>query len=118
MSSSNYDLYKLAEKYDLLPINIIRLDKYKESDIPSIINMGLLQTGIFHWVAVYGDYYFDSFGVAPTTEIKNKIYSDFDVQSIRSGHCGEYCILWLYYMKKDGKPDNFYKLFENLNPIA
>ena len=69
-----------------------------------------------HWVALFcpkgADYnlYFDSFGQPPPSNIEDisedmgrKLYYQTNqIQKLQSGGCGQYCVLFLYYM-------NFYK---------
>ena len=67
------------------------------------------QQGGTHWVCfvlLNNDHpiYFDSYGAPPPCNIidfckkytnKSLLYSDKQIQSIRSGSCGQYCILFL-----------------------
>lgn len=94
-----------------------------------IINMANNDDGTHgtHWVALYFDrpdqaYYFDSFGIAMPIEVRdfakkfgcNTItYSIADCQSLNSGGCGQYCLLFLSFMSRNLKvpPEKRYRLF-------
>jgi hypothetical protein len=82
-----------------------------------IINMedsGGIQGGT-HWVALSIEkddvpIYWDSFAMVPPCEVidfckrhnkkKNPIYGDKQIQNIKSGYCGQYCILFLNTITK------------------
>ena len=67
-----------------------------------------------HWVAAYADtlengWYFDSFGLAPIIpdhinrlrkNCKRLRWNTTHLQSLSSDVCGQYCIMFLYYMSK------------------
>ena len=38
---------------------------------------------------------------------------NYTIQDMNNGHCGEYCVLWLYYSNL-GKSNEFFKLFKEL----
>ena len=65
-----------------------------------------------HWIAVNSvsgtTYYFDSFGLAPTTEIKEyckepRYYNSFVFQKPNEVICGHLCINFFYSMRKCNK---------------
>ena len=74
-----------------------------------------------HWVAVNIDggttYYFDSFGLQPTEEIKQhckepRFYNSFEFQKPNEVTCGHLCLYFLYrmrYCKQD-----FYSVLDEL----
>ena len=89
-----------------------------------------------HWSCIYikpkEAIYFDSFGFAPPFEVidfcpTGKLrYNDVQIQDIDEAYCGDWCILFLYYMST--KPNNiggaktleqrykaFMKQFKSLN---
>ena len=86
-------------------------DFIKDPNLLQIINLGNPRLGGTHWVAVYQNKYFDPFGLAPA--IPDLEWIPFQIQSIRSGHCGTYAIMWLYYAFHD-EIDKFYNLFKEV----
>ena len=78
-----------------------------------------------HWVAVYVDeksngYFFDSYGVsAYVPEHVNRMrkncktikYNDLQLQSESSTVCGQFCIMFLYFMACGIGAKNFFDLF-------
>lgn len=77
-----------------------------------IINMADSRTSNgSHWVALWIQngkvVYFDSFGIAPPQEVRkfaerfgvtNILINPGQIQSISSGHCGQYCLSFLHAM--------------------
>ncbi|GMF89028.1 unnamed protein product [Phytophthora fragariaefolia] len=79
-----------------------------------ILNMGTPQIGGTHWLAVSNKHktYFDPLGLPrPRVIPKDYSYREVDIQDPRFGHCGQYCVLWLYYLQYN-KVNEFYKLFK------
>lgn len=75
---------------------------------PIIANIDHEMAGGTHWVAIigfpWGSFYFDPFGLPPARDniagIDNDnhmFWNDVQIQSTRSGGCGNYCALWLHY---------------------
>ena len=85
-----------------------------------VVNLGNSNSPGSHWVAIYNDYYFDSFGVDPSIEIINFFKNDFTtntyrIQELNSIMCGYFCIGFLNHMF-DGKPyEDFILMFEPNN---
>lgn len=123
MTTSNTQLEHLAKKNniklnailskDMLPINV-EAGGY-------IINLQSSYEGEgTHWVSLFVEndkkqkhdaVYFDSFGfifpleVSRIRNIKKPIaYLNEQIQNIRSAYCGQYCLLFLWYMGKSKKP--------------
>lgn len=113
--TSNFDLIKLAKLYDI-PLtaviyknHLIKFDPNEENSYIIDLHDDTDQsTG--HWVALTkrGDkyYYFDSFGIIYPNIVKefcknfSIVYNKEQIQSMNSQWCGQYCILFLYFMKK------------------
>ena len=80
-----------------------------------ILNMGNPMIGGQHWMAVSNKdkMYFDPLNL-PRPRVIPSNYKSYDetVQNPRFGHCGQYSVLWLYYVQH-GKVDDFFKLFED-----
>jgi hypothetical protein len=67
-----------------------------------------------HWVCFWIEdgkaVYFNSFGMAPPAEVQIYLrrykpipYNNQQIQNIASGHCGIYCIFFLYWMHRHRK---------------
>ncbi len=70
-----------------------------------------------HWTAVYVEKgkkgkwhgaYFDTFGAPPPVAVQQYLrptvpysFSCFDIQSVESGWCGTYCVLFLFFMSRN-----------------
>lgn len=111
------ELKDLANK---LGINLecIWLKDYSTNDKPTILNLGNAFTGGTHFVAIYKNQYFDPFGMDPPPIVmeKNPIvqWKDVQIQSLKTGHCGIYCVCFLYYAIHDDL-ETFYKSFTKMN---
>jgi hypothetical protein len=70
-----------------------------------------------HWIALYKNKFFDSFGLPPSDIVlKNGFKGDWkgvQIQSMQTGGCGQYCLLWLYYVLS-GDEAGFYELFHKI----
>ena len=107
--TSREDLFKIASSMGLK----IHVDwasnyhKYKKSDA-LVLNIG---DGIgTHWVATYNGQYFDPFGLAPDLGLEHLQWKPLQIQDIRTGWCGQYCLFWLKYALDDDL-SGFYKFF-------
>ena len=99
--------------HDKLPI----FDKPINKKSSFVINLDDSDGPGTHWVAIYGNHYFDSFGIAPSTRIKSfmrKIfnlkpndihYLSHQIQKMDSNRCGYYCIYFIKQMN-NGKTFN------------
>lgn len=106
------DLLLLVDKINLkgLKINWVR-DYIPDPNIKQILNLGNDIIGGTHWVSTYKNYYFDPFGLPPAnSKLSNLQWVKFHIQDQKRGSCGQYCLLWLYYMSI-GEQDKFYNLF-------
>jgi hypothetical protein len=113
--TSNIDLLKACERYNLPITNIIYKDELKKYN-PSTSQAFIIDmhdskdksTG--HWVLLCKInnkwIYFDSFGIIPPNDIlsfcKLSEYNTEQIQNFNSGYCGSYCIV-AYYWLKNGK---------------
>lgn len=108
--TSRGELELLAKKLDI-PVEINWLQDYDKSNKgPQIINLGNPNIGGTHWVATYDGKYFDSFGLPPPPQLKKLEWIPLQIQSIKSAHCGQYSLLYLYYVMR-GEEDKFYDMF-------
>lgn len=118
--NTDRELHALAKKIGINNLNIVYLYDYKDnmSNNPTIINLGSRLNGGTHFVAVYKDQYFDSFGQIPPhfQNLDKKQWVEIQIQSINEGHCGVYALMFLYYAIH-GEIDKFYSIFKPLNVI-
>jgi len=81
--------------------------------------MGTPEIGGTHWVAVSNKdkLYYDPLGL-PRPVVIPRDYKEINVriQDYRYGHCGDYVILWLYYLQHN-QLGAFYKLFTLYRPL-
>lgn len=115
-TTSDIDLKKIAKS---LGIPNLRVDWGSAAPknfekIPSIFNIGDGYGS--HWIATYGNHYFDSTGLPPDIQFLNYQWSPIQVQYLKSKFCGQYCLLWLYYAIRDDIP-SFYTEFDMLNDL-
>jgi len=113
--TSKKDLINISKSLNINNLQVKWAEEYdieKDKNIPTILNIGDNHEGS-HWVAVYKGNYFDSFGMAPDSDIpgyKQLKYNEIQIQDINKEFCGSYCLLWLYYaINNDIK--TFYNLF-------
>lgn len=105
------DLELLAKKLINGPVKINWLKDYdKNNKGPQILNLGNPNIGGSHWCATYNGKYFDPFGLPSPPQLQHLEWVPLQIQSIKSGHCGQYSLLWLYYMMRD-EEDQFYNQF-------
>ena len=113
--TTNFQLYELGKKLNISIKGIYNKDYFHLLDDPKsgecfIVNLADSDEPGTHWTAIYfyGNYayYFDSYGFREPVEISKFIKrytakllsSDKQIQSVRSGYCGWYCIAFLYHM--------------------
>lgn len=107
----------VANELNIQPIRICWLKDFDPLyKYAQIINLGNPVISGSHWVCTYENMYFDSFGLVPAPAIEEAgyQYTPLQIQNHNYGHCGSYCILWLYYAKLN-ELDKFYNLFTTLN---
>ena len=130
--SSDIELIRLCTRAGILKPQIISRDKINwNSSGNYIINLAPSTSDGTHWVALHiknkDATYFDSFGEPPPLDVlrflsDHGIYSylcnDTQIQDIRSGYCGQYCVMFLRHMRGTGtslhKLSVFLKHFLNL----
>jgi len=91
------------------------LDAVTNNDECFIMNIDQSNSSGTHWVAVNivrgTTYYFDSFGLPPTKEIKGyckepRFYNSFMFQKPNEVICGHLCLYFLYSMRECNKDFN------------
>jgi hypothetical protein len=85
-----------------------------------IVNLNKSDEPGSHWVLIFNNIYFDSFGVSPPEEIirfmkKPIISSEYRIQAINSIMCGYFCIYVAEELLKGKKIYNILLEFDPLN---
>lgn len=135
--TTSTQLRKMAKKYRIPLTSILHKDQLKhitpkagQSFIINMENSNGIQGGT-HWVALKMEkndnpVYFDSFNMPPPCSImdfckrysnKPPIYGDKQIQSIRSGYCGQYVIyflIFMYYYKGSAR-DRYQKFLDEFH---
>lgn len=127
MATSSIELSKEASK---LGINLRGI--YFKNTLPRkieqgsyIINLDSYPGQGTHWLGLFvdsqGATYFDSFGVMPPDDVEQFIKKKYkgyrmntsQIQDIQEGYCGQYVLLFLYYMTHmaPNAAEKFYNLF-------
>jgi len=128
---NNIDLNILCENLNIKFVNIISKDmlnnhfKEKFNNGIFIVNLNNSNQKGSHWVAIYNNCYFDSYGfVAPIeienyfSKIKKYLYNDEQLQDLNDTYCGWFCLYFLYWMINNNQYDEkkrykeFFKLFD------
>ena len=122
---SNFDIIRICKKLEISNFKgCFMRDEIKSfcgNDECFILNTDVSSSSGTHWVAVNINggttYYFDSFGLEPTEEIKRyckepRFYNSFEFQKPNEVICGHLCLYFLYrmrYCKQD-----FYSVLDEL----
>ena len=116
---SDHDLLKLAKAMEV-KVDQIAFKQYLDTKKDyCILNMGTPAIGGTHWIAVSNKdkLYFDPLGLPiPRVIPRDYKYYKINIQDYRYGHCGDYCVLWLWYLQHDSL-SNFYKSFHLRKPL-
>lgn len=110
---SDEDLLKLAKAMNVKVDQIVYKQYFDASKDYCILNMGTPATSGTHWIAVSNvdGIYFDPLGLPPPRVIpRHYKYYHVNIQDYRYGHCGDYCVLALWYLQHR-TIDGFYKAF-------
>jgi hypothetical protein len=116
---SDSDLLKLAKAMDVKVDQIVFKQYLNKNKEYSILNMGTPMIGGSHWIAVSNKdkLYFDPLGLPPPKVIpRDYKYYKINIQDYRYGHCGDFVVLWLWYLQHD-KLSDFYKSFKLHAPL-
>jgi hypothetical protein len=130
---NNLQLTKIARQLQIDLKGVVSKDMLKTMTPQNgsyIINMSNLldNDGNFlegtHWTGLYLHFpyafYFDSFGIPPSQEVmnfihrfKHKLYSTKEIQDLYSSTCGDFVLLFLWFMTKHSKflPKERYEKF-------
>ena len=66
-----------------------------------------------HWVAVYGDEYYDSYGLPPPKKLSHLKYNTVQHQKPNSSLCGLYACFYIYSRNRNKSAyDICYKIFK------
>lgn len=130
MILSNIEMYEMNNFLKIPNLKIItKIElnniKYNNKD-NFIVNFDDYNNGT-HWVSIYQNIYFDSYGIIAPDDIENYmkkgyIYNDIQLQplNLSSLYCGWFCLYFLDYMNNHTEDNiikfhNFIKLFDNNN---
>lgn len=61
-----------------------------------VLNLDTTDNEGTHWVAVYGNEYYDSFGLAPPNKLSHCVYNIVQHQELNSTLCGIYCMFYIW----------------------
>lgn len=130
--TSNWDLMELADKLGVSITDIVFKDQLFGAELKKniellhngrvdylayVINLQDSDQGSgTHWVALFIPrlgkkiIYFDSFGVEPPQSVmrvakymkRRILMANKKIQKISSGGCGQYCVMFIYYMVYKG----------------
>ena len=119
---SNFDIIRICKTLKIsnfrgcyMRDELSNLDAISNNDECFIMNIDQSNSSGTHWVAVNivegTTYYFDSFGLPPTEEIKRyckepRFYNSFVFQKPNEVICGHLCLYFLYSMRKCNKDFN------------
>ena len=101
------ELKLLCDKLNIKITDIISKDLLKNYNFDKsnifIINFDNYNNKGTHWVAIYNNIYFDSFGLISPYEIEkyfknNYFYNNSQIQNLNDSFCGWICLYFLYYM--------------------
>ena len=124
MILSNNEMYDINKKLKIKNLMIINKDdlygiKYNNK-YNYIINIDKKENNGSHWVAIYKNIYFDSYGLKPPNSIedyfkKGYYMNDKQIQPLNnnSQYCGWICMMFLHYMnnKYDKNKNDDYNNF-------
>jgi hypothetical protein len=112
--TSTSDLLKLANELGVR-INQIDFKQYLNKKVDyAILNMGTPTISGTHWIGVSNrdKLYFDPLGLPKPIVIPSDYkYKHVAIQNPRFGRCGQYVLLWFYYLQHGRLPE-FFELFK------
>lgn len=123
-TTSNFDLLRWGSQLGIKPFKVLMRNELsklvkaqeKNKNVFIICNYQTTNDNGTHWVAMYDQFYFDSYGLQPFPEavnyIQDGIYSTFRIQPEGTQMCGQLCLYVLYKLHQG---DNFYDTILELN---
>ena len=124
LSQSQIEAISDRNGFNIRVLNHHDLSAVKAVNGNYVININP-QTQMGHWVAMCitnkRGYYFDSFGVQPSTQIIRWLnrhsvkwtYSTNDIQDMDDQHCGWYCIAFIHFFRYHESIRQFTSMFYN-----
>lgn len=111
-STTNFQLIKYAEELNIPNFYCLMRDELhniNSTHYNTIINLHKSNEKGVHWSCFNNYYFFDSFGLPPTNEVKDLMingesykirgyaeYSTFQIQDFDESYCGQMCLYVLY----------------------
>ena len=120
-TTNNFQLIRWAKELNIKPFYTTMRDELMElPELPKIsiiVNLHTADQAGVHWSAIYTcDYYFDSYGLPPTKEVKNYmktcLYNTYIIQESNKSYCGQLC---LYVLHKLNQGNKFEDIIKELN---
>ena len=112
-TTTNFHLEKMAKQLGIRNFHVLMRDELcqlkNKNNVNFITNLHTSDQYGVHWSAGHrtknGDnYYFDSYGLPPTNEVKellgNGIHNTFQIQKPGTTYCGQLCLYVLYKLQK------------------
>jgi len=103
---SNFELDDFLKKLNINDVQIISKDQLKNMKNYNkfIINMDNSNNNGTHWVSLYDNFYFDSYGLEAPNEVydflnKQYYYNNQQYQKLYDTNCGWYSIIFFLYFK-------------------
>ena len=123
-TTSNIQLINFANQLKMKPFKVIMRDETKLVTNKDYVIGNIHESsekGV-HWYCFHDKYFFDSYGLPPCNEVKEKIspgiYSEFNIQTFEQKFCGTICFYVLYMMYKGNSFEDvvlyLYKIKEKL----
>lgn len=114
MFLTNFEIIKICKYHNLPIIGVFMKDElnFIKKDGNYIINLDSSYNNGTHWVCLVvngnRNFYFDSFGCVPPTEVVNFInnkyaFNNWIIQDLKSSNCGFFCIGLFLHLKANNK---------------
>ena len=130
MFLTNFEIIDICKFYKIKLNGVFMKDElnFIKKDGNYVINLDNSYNNGTHWVALIvngnDNFYFDSFGCIPPSEVENFInnnkntkikyaYNNWICQDLKSSNCGFFCIGLFMYLKKHNKNKDLYKTSNN-----
>ena len=107
-TTTNFDLMRMAKELKIPHFHVCMRDEVSRSALKApynaIVNLHTSDEKGAHWSCFTDNYFFDSYGLPPTEEVKNLMkhgeYNTFQLQIPSTKLCGQLCIFVLYQLNQ------------------